>query len=65
MIYESSYESGQRPFVADIKRGYWSKASDFIYAGISLGFRLDVFALSWITKVESGGKKEKNLHMIV
>ncbi|XP_075152761.1 sodium-dependent serotonin transporter-like [Haematobia irritans] len=54
MNYESSYETGHRPFVSDLKRGYWSKASDFIYAGLSFGFRLDVFALSWIAKVESG-----------
>ncbi|XP_073825460.1 sodium- and chloride-dependent neutral and basic amino acid transporter B(0+)-like [Musca autumnalis] len=54
MIYESSYECGGRPFVPDLKRGYWSKASDFLYAGLSMGFRLDVFALTWIATVESG-----------
>ncbi|XP_061402547.1 sodium-dependent proline transporter-like [Musca vetustissima] len=54
MIYESSYECGGRPFIPDLKRGYWSKASDFLYAGLSIGFRLDVFALTWIAKVETG-----------
>ncbi|XP_013104351.2 sodium-dependent proline transporter [Stomoxys calcitrans] len=54
MNNESSYGTGHRPFVSDLKRGYWTKASDFIYAGVSFGFRMDVFALSWIATVESG-----------
>ncbi|XP_005185957.2 sodium-dependent proline transporter [Musca domestica] len=54
MIYESSYESGGSPFLPDLKRGYWSKASDFLYAGLSIGFRLDVFALTWVARVETG-----------
>lgn len=59
MIYESSYESGGSPFLPDLKRGYWSKASDFLYAGLSIGFRLDVFALTWVARVETGGTTKK------
>ncbi|XP_054744427.1 sodium-dependent proline transporter-like [Anastrepha obliqua] len=42
MVYESSYDSGRRPFKPDLTRGYWAAPSDFIYTCISLGFRMDV-----------------------
>lgn len=56
MVYESSYESGRRPFLPDTKRGSWSSPTDFIYAGVGLAFRLDVFSMSWFFLMESGCK---------
>ncbi|XP_023296355.2 sodium- and chloride-dependent neutral and basic amino acid transporter B(0+)-like isoform X2 [Lucilia cuprina] len=53
MVYESSYESGRSPFLPDTKRGYWANPSDFIYAGLGLAFRLDVFSMSWFFMMES------------
>ncbi|XP_036328167.1 sodium-dependent serotonin transporter-like [Rhagoletis pomonella] len=48
MIYETSYDSGRLPYKPDLTRGYWAKPSDFIFAGISLAFRLDVFSIAWV-----------------
>ncbi|XP_023296344.2 sodium-dependent proline transporter-like [Lucilia cuprina] len=45
MIYESSYESGRIPFVPNGNRGHWSKISDFIFAGLGLSYRMDIFLL--------------------
>lgn len=56
MVYETSYESGRSPFLPDTKRGYWANPSDFIYAGLSLAFRVDVFSMSWFFMMESSGK---------
>lgn len=56
MVYESSYESGRSPFLPDTKRGYWANPTDFIYAGLSLAFRVDVFSMSWFFMMESNGK---------
>ncbi|KAI8125154.1 Sodium- and chloride-dependent glycine transporter 2 [Lucilia cuprina] len=50
---QSSYESGRSPFLPDTKRGYWANPSDFIYAGLGLAFRLDVFSMSWFFMMES------------
>ncbi|XP_046810663.1 sodium- and chloride-dependent neutral and basic amino acid transporter B(0+)-like [Lucilia cuprina] len=52
MVYETSYETGLRPFVPDTNRGHWSSPSDFIYAGIALVFRMDFFAMSWFFSLE-------------
>ena len=56
MVYETSYESGRRPFLPDTKRGYWANPNDFIYAGLGLAFRLDVFSMSWLFMMGSSGK---------
>lgn len=56
MVYESSYESGRRPFLPDPTRGSWSNPSDFFYAGLSMAFRLDAFSMSWFFLMETGGK---------
>ncbi|XP_065357419.1 sodium- and chloride-dependent neutral and basic amino acid transporter B(0+)-like isoform X2 [Calliphora vicina] len=53
MVYESSYESGRSPFLPDTKRGYWANPNDFVYAGLGLAFRLDVFSMSWFFMMES------------
>lgn len=56
MVYETSYESGLKPFIPDTTRGYWTNPSDFIYAGIALAFRLDFFSMSWFFSHEFSGK---------
>lgn len=56
MVYETSYESGRQPFVPDTQRGNWLHPNDFIYAGLSLAFRIDIFSMSWYLTMESGGK---------
>ncbi|XP_065358428.1 sodium- and chloride-dependent glycine transporter 2-like [Calliphora vicina] len=53
MVYETSYESGRSPFIPDTKRGYWANPYDFVYAGLGLAFRLDVFTLSWYYLMQS------------
>ncbi|XP_054741399.1 sodium- and chloride-dependent neutral and basic amino acid transporter B(0+)-like [Anastrepha obliqua] len=55
MVYESSYDSGPRPFKPDLARGYWAAPSDFIYTCISLGFRMDVMSMSWFLYQHIGG----------
>ncbi|KNC27696.1 hypothetical protein FF38_06211 [Lucilia cuprina] len=40
-------ESDCKPFIPDTKRGYWVNPNDFIYAGLGLAFRLDMFSLPW------------------
>ncbi|XP_065357645.1 sodium-dependent proline transporter-like [Calliphora vicina] len=45
MIYESSYESGRIPFVPNVNRGHWAKTCDFIFAGLGLSYRMDIFLL--------------------
>ncbi|XP_061402550.1 sodium- and chloride-dependent neutral and basic amino acid transporter B(0+)-like [Musca vetustissima] len=54
MVYETSYESGRQPFVPDTQRGNWLHPNDFIYAGLSLAFRVDIFSMSWYLSMESG-----------
>lgn len=56
MVYETSYESGRQPFVPDTKRGNWGHPNDFIYAGVSLAFRVDIFAMSWFLSMDVGSK---------
>ncbi|KAH8378507.1 hypothetical protein KR093_011745 [Drosophila rubida] len=47
MVYESSYESGRKPFTPDVQRGKWEKPSDFIYACCGLALKLDLFVVSY------------------
>ncbi|XP_004521783.1 sodium- and chloride-dependent neutral and basic amino acid transporter B(0+) isoform X1 [Ceratitis capitata] len=54
MIYESSYDSGRLPFKPDLTRGYWAKSSDFVFTGISLAFRLDIFSVVWMAFTYAG-----------
>ncbi|XP_037812893.1 sodium- and chloride-dependent glycine transporter 1-like [Lucilia sericata] len=39
-------------FIPDTKRGYWVNPNDFIYAGLGLAFRLDMFSLPWFYLLE-------------
>ncbi|XP_054741397.1 sodium- and chloride-dependent neutral and basic amino acid transporter B(0+)-like [Anastrepha obliqua] len=55
MVYESSYDSGRRPFKPDPTRGYWAAPSDFIYTCISLGFRMDLVWMGWLLHQRMGG----------
>ncbi|XP_005185958.2 sodium- and chloride-dependent neutral and basic amino acid transporter B(0+) [Musca domestica] len=54
MVYESSYESGRQPFLPDTKRGNWLNPQDFIYAGISLVFRIDIISMSLLASFDTG-----------
>ncbi|XP_061402548.1 sodium- and chloride-dependent neutral and basic amino acid transporter B(0+)-like [Musca vetustissima] len=54
MVYESSYESGRQPFLPDTKRGNWLSPQDFIYAGISLVFRIDIISMSLFASFDTG-----------
>ncbi|XP_030565635.1 sodium- and chloride-dependent glycine transporter 1 [Drosophila novamexicana] len=47
MVYETSYESGRRPFKPDLARGKWEKPTDFIYACFGLALKLDLFIVSY------------------
>ncbi|XP_037814630.1 sodium-dependent acetylcholine transporter-like, partial [Lucilia sericata] len=47
------YESGCSPFKPDTNRGYWVNPNDFIYAGLGLAFRLDMFSLPWFYILDS------------
>ncbi|XP_064539515.1 sodium- and chloride-dependent glycine transporter 1-like isoform X1 [Drosophila montana] len=47
MVYETSYESGRRPFKPDLNRGKWEKPTDFIYACFGLALKLDLFIVSY------------------
>ncbi|XP_073825458.1 sodium- and chloride-dependent neutral and basic amino acid transporter B(0+)-like [Musca autumnalis] len=54
MAYESSYETGRQPFLPDPKRGNWLNPQDFIYAGISLVFRIDIISMSLLSTFDVG-----------
>lgn len=46
MMCDSSYTNGLlKPFLPDGNRGHWSKTSDFIFAGLGLSYRMDIFLL--------------------
>ncbi|EDW65048.1 sodium- and chloride-dependent glycine transporter 1 [Drosophila virilis] len=47
MVYETSYESGRRPFKPDLARGKWEKPTDYIYACFGLALKLDLFIVSY------------------
>ncbi|XP_023170470.2 sodium- and chloride-dependent glycine transporter 1 [Drosophila hydei] len=47
MVYETSYESGRKPFKPDLSRGKWEKPTDFIYACFGLALKLDIFVISY------------------
>ncbi|KAH8412113.1 hypothetical protein KR222_011664 [Zaprionus bogoriensis] len=47
MVYETSYESGRKPFSPDLKRGKWEKPTDYIFACCGLALKLDLFAVSY------------------
>ncbi|KAL7741149.1 hypothetical protein ACLKA6_018174 [Drosophila palustris] len=47
MVYESSYESGRKPFTPDLQRGKWEKPTDFIFACCGLALKLDIFVISY------------------
>ncbi|XP_034472531.1 sodium-dependent dopamine transporter-like [Drosophila innubila] len=47
MVYESSYETGQKPFTSDLQRGKWEKPTDFIFACCGLALKLDIFVISY------------------
>ncbi|XP_037814649.1 sodium- and chloride-dependent glycine transporter 1-like [Lucilia sericata] len=40
-------------FIPDTKRGHWANPNDFIYAGLGLAFRFDVFSLSRIYLIDA------------
>ncbi|XP_070133757.1 sodium- and chloride-dependent glycine transporter 1-like isoform X2 [Drosophila bipectinata] len=43
MVYETSYGTGQKPFIPDLHRGTWEKPSDYLFACFGLAFKLDIF----------------------
>lgn len=43
-------------FKPDTNRGYWAKSNDFVFAGLGLAFRLDVFSKPWLFKMKSTSK---------
>ncbi|XP_060647927.1 sodium- and chloride-dependent glycine transporter 1-like [Drosophila nasuta] len=47
MVYESSYETGRKPFKPDLQRGKWEKPTDFIFACCGLALKLDIFVISY------------------
>ncbi|XP_033159915.1 LOW QUALITY PROTEIN: sodium- and chloride-dependent glycine transporter 1 [Drosophila mauritiana] len=47
MIYETSYDSGHKPFSPDLKRGKWDKPTDYIFACFGLALKLDIFVASY------------------
>ncbi|XP_034472534.1 sodium-dependent proline transporter-like [Drosophila innubila] len=47
MVYESSYETGRKPFTPDLQRGKWEKPTDFIFACCGLALKLDIFVISY------------------
>ncbi|EDV59242.1 sodium- and chloride-dependent glycine transporter 1 [Drosophila erecta] len=47
MIYETSYDTGTKPFSPDLKRGKWEKPTDYIFACFGLALKLDIFVASY------------------
>lgn len=59
MVYETSYESGHKPFSPDLQRGKWEKPTDFIYACCGLALKLDLFVVSYWFFFDMGCKLQK------
>ncbi|XP_033173598.1 sodium- and chloride-dependent glycine transporter 1 isoform X1 [Drosophila mauritiana] len=47
MVYETSYDTGLKPFTPDLNRGKWDKPTDYIFACFGLALKLDVFVASF------------------
>ncbi|KAH8411965.1 hypothetical protein KR222_003895 [Zaprionus bogoriensis] len=47
MFYESSYESGRKPFSPDQRRGKWENPTDYIFACCGLALKLDLYLVSY------------------
>ncbi|ALC40103.1 CG33296, partial [Drosophila busckii] len=47
MVYETSYESGRRPFKPDLQRGKWDKPTDYIVACLGLALKNDILTISY------------------
>ncbi|XP_039492045.1 sodium- and chloride-dependent glycine transporter 2-like [Drosophila santomea] len=47
MIYETSYDTGLKPFSPDLKRGKWEKPTDYLFACFGLALKLDIFVASY------------------
>lgn len=47
MVYETSYDTGHKPFSPDLNRGKWDKPTDFMFACFGLALKLDVFVASF------------------
>ncbi|XP_016998143.2 sodium-dependent acetylcholine transporter-like [Drosophila takahashii] len=43
MGFETSYDSGQKPFSPDPNRGKWDKPKDFLFACFGLALKMDAF----------------------
>ncbi|XP_044250989.1 sodium-dependent proline transporter-like isoform X1 [Drosophila takahashii] len=44
MVHETSYDSGLKPFAADLNRGMWERPTDYIFACFGLALKMDVFS---------------------
>ncbi|XP_043642360.1 sodium- and chloride-dependent neutral and basic amino acid transporter B(0+)-like isoform X1 [Drosophila teissieri] len=47
MLYETSYDTGLKPFSPDLKRGKWEKPTDYLFACFGLALKLDIFVASY------------------
>ncbi|XP_043646622.1 sodium- and chloride-dependent neutral and basic amino acid transporter B(0+)-like [Drosophila teissieri] len=47
MIYETSYDTGLKPFSPFLKRGKWEKPTDYLFACFGLALKLDIFVASY------------------
>ncbi|KAH8353052.1 hypothetical protein KR084_008627 [Drosophila pseudotakahashii] len=47
MVFETSYETGQKPFSPDPNRGKWDKPTDFLFACFGLALKMDAFDFTY------------------
>ncbi|XP_017067823.2 sodium-dependent proline transporter-like isoform X1 [Drosophila eugracilis] len=47
MVYETSYDTGLKPFSPDLNRGNWENPTDFLFACFGLAMKLDIFVASY------------------
>ncbi|XP_055917393.1 sodium-dependent proline transporter-like isoform X3 [Eupeodes corollae] len=55
MEYETSYDTGAKPFVHDKDRGKWESSKDFLYACIGHAFRPDIITIIPLVVFEALG----------
>lgn len=57
MVYETSYDTGLKPFNHDKTRGKWSTPSDFLFACLGHAFKVDaIFVLPAMLFYDLGSK---------
>ncbi|XP_016998149.2 sodium- and chloride-dependent neutral and basic amino acid transporter B(0+)-like [Drosophila takahashii] len=54
MVFETSHGIGQKRFSPDLNRGKWEKSTDYIFACLGLGLKMDAFDFTYYVHKDMG-----------